>query len=169
MATGPDGMSGHMLRNTAPSIPTQIFNLSLHHQSVPAAWKASNINPIPKANDTGDCSNYSPISLLSLLSILSSTLSKHDLLSNVQFGFRPRASTQEALLSVTNTWHSLLTKHSLDVKKAFDSVPHHQLIRSLHAIGVQGPLLNWFRDYLTSRSQRVVLDGETSSTVPITS
>ena len=100
---------------------------------------------------------------------------KHSLLSNIQFVFRPRSCTQEALLTVTNIWHSMLAKHSqiaavfLDVRKAFDSVPHNQLIKALHSFGIQGPLLNWFRDYLTSRSQQVVLDGISSSTVPVTS
>jgi len=82
---------------------------------------------------------------------------------------------QEALLSATNAWHAMLSKHKkiaavfLDVRKAFDSVPHHQLIKALHSIGIQGPLLNWFRSYLTSRFQRVVLDGITSDPVPVTS
>ena len=100
-------------------------------------------------------------------------LSKHNLLSGIQFGFRPRSSTQEALLSVTNIWHSMIAKQTqiaavLDVTKAFDSVPHNRLIKSLHSIGIQGPLLNWFRDYLTSRSQQVVPDGKSSNTTPVT-
>ena len=58
----------------------------------------------------------------------------------------------------------------LDVKKTFDSVPHHQLIRALHSIGIQGPLLNWLRGYLTSRSQQVILDGvAASSPIAVTS
>ena len=95
-------------------------------------------------------------------SLPSKILSKHNLLSKVQFGFRLQSSTQEALLSVTNTWQTMLSKHKLitavflDVKKVFDSVSHHQLIHSLHSIGIQGSLLNWFRDYLSGRSQRVV-------------
>ena len=85
------------------------------------------------------------------------------------------SSTQETLLSVTNIWHFMLAKHTqiaavfLDVKKAFDSVPHNRLIKSLHSIGIQGPLLNWFRDYFTSTSQHVVLDGKSSTTTPVTS
>ena len=106
---------------------------------------------------------------------ISKFLFSNKLLSNVQFGFRPQSSTQEALLSATNSWHAMLSKHKqiaavfLDVRKAFNSVPHHQLIKALHSIGIQGPLLNWFRSYLTSRFQRVVLDGTTSDPVPVTS
>ena len=65
--------------------------------------------------------------------------------------------------------HSKIAAVFLDVKKAFDSVPHSHLIKALHSIGIQGSLLNWFRDYLTLRSQRVVLDGKVSSPVPVTS
>jgi len=69
----------------------------------------------------------------------------------------------------------MLTKHKrvaavfLDIKKAFDSVPHQQLILALHCIRIQGPLFNWFQDYLTSRYQRVVLDGVSSDFIPVTS
>ena len=83
--------------------------------------------------------------------------------------------TQEALLSVTNSWHKLLAKNQqvaavfFDVKKAFDSVPHHQLISSLEKTGIRGPLLKWILDYLSGREQRVVLDGTTSDPTPVTS
>ena len=186
-ATGPDGISGHMLQNTSSGISTnltKIFNLSLYHQKVPSNWKISHVNPIPKGKDIHLCSNYRPISLLSLPSkilerVVHSHISKflaaNKLLSNVQFGFRPRSSTQEALLSITNSWHSSLTKHKqiaavfIDVKKAFDSVPHSHIIKSLHSIGIKGRLLNWLKDYLTSRYQRVMLDGHLSSSLPVTS
>jgi len=100
----------------------------------------------------------------------SQILSDH--LSSCQYGFRPRSSTQEALLSVTNDWHLMLSKNHqvasifFDVKKAFDLVPHDKMIiLSLARTGISGPLLQWFLDYLTNRQQRVVLDGESSSLV----
>ena len=97
------------------------------------------------------------------------------LLSNCQFGFRPRSSTQEALLSATHCWHQLLSSHRqvaavfIDVKKAFDSVPHNYLISSLADVGICGPLLRWLSDYLIGRQQRVVLDGTVSHPAPVTS
>ena len=33
------------------------------------------------------------------------------------------------------------------------------------SVGISGPLLNWFIDYLTGRKQRVVLEGSSSSVV----
>ena len=186
-ASGPDGISSHMLRSTASSITptiTRIFNESLKQMKVPDHWKMSNVTPIPKSGDPTSPTNYRPISLLSLVSkvlerIVHSRISafifSNNLLSTCQFGFRPRSSTQEALLSVTRNWFQLLSEHRqvacvfFDVKKAFDSVPHRKIIDSLSGIGIKGPLLNWLRDYLSGRRQRVVLDGTTSDPVNVSS
>jgi len=43
------------------------------------------------------------------------------------------------------------------------------LIKSLSSIGIQGSLLLWLQNYLTSRSQRDVLDGYSSDPVAVTS
>ena len=51
----------------------------------------------------------------------------------------------------------------LDITKAFDRVWHKGLIHKLQNFGVNEKLLNWFKCYLTGRSQRVVLDGFRSS------
>ena len=159
-----------MLRATADAISpaiTSIFNKSLSQRRVPDNWKTSNVTPISKSGDRSSPSNYRPISLLPLISkilekIVHSRIShflySNQLLSNCQFGFRPRSSTrQEALLSATRSWFNLLANHCqvacvfFDVKKAFDSVPHSKIISSLSSIGVNGPLLEWLQDYLSGR------------------
>ena len=43
----------------------------------------------------------------------------------------------------------------LDFCKAFDTVPHVRLLKKLEAYGVAGKLLNWIRDFLSNRKQRV--------------
>ena len=48
---------------------------------------------------------------------------------------------------------------NLDFSKAFDSIPHRHLLHKLGLYGTLGLLLCWFSNYLTSRSQRVLLDG----------
>ena len=186
-ASGPDGLSSKMLRGTAGSIApalTTLFNLSLKLSTVPEDWKKSNITPIFKSGQTSEASNYRPISLLSLISKVLERcihnrvmdfLLHNKLLSDHQFGFRPRFSTQDALLTATRDWHQSLTTHKqvaavfFDVKKAFDSVPHDQLLKSLSDIGITGQLLKWFADYLTGRQQRVVLDGVASNYTQVTS
>ena len=56
-----------------------------------------------------------------------------------------------------------------DLTKAFDSEPHRQLISKLRAIGLDDYLVSWIMNHLTNRSQSVVLHGETSDLLPVTS
>ena len=57
----------------------------------------------------------------------------------------------------------------LDFAKAFDSVDHTIVLAKLRAYGVPGQLIVWFTGHLTSRAQRVVLDGVASQWAPVTS
>ena len=57
----------------------------------------------------------------------------------------------------------------LDFQKAFDKVPHERLLRKLHAVGLGDSVCAWIRDWLTSRKQRVVLNGQSSEWLPVTS
>lgn len=47
--------------------------------------------------------------------------------------------------------------HKGDISKAFDRVWHKGLLYKLNPVGIHGPLLTWFSNYLTDRKQRVVL------------
>ena len=50
--------------------------------------------------------------------------------------------------------------------------PHNNyvyLLTKLYKYGVHGDLLNWCRDYLTERQQRVVVKGEASDWLTVTS
>ena len=186
-STGPDGISSHMLRNTAFSISSplhKLFNLSLSSGCFPTDWKSSNITPVYKSGNKNLVSNYRPISLLPIPSkvlerIVHDRLLRHlitnSILSPRQFGFRPGSSTQEALLIATHDWlnhldHGLSSAALfLDMSKAFDKVPHCQLLQSLSAVGVSGPLLEWFKSYLSNRTQKVVLSGFSSTSHPVRS
>ena len=57
----------------------------------------------------------------------------------------------------------------LDFSKAFDKVSHPKLLFKLSQHGVKGNTLNWIRAFLVGRTQAVVLEGESSSEVPVTS
>ena len=49
---------------------------------------------------------------------------------------------------------------SLDLKKAFDKVPHQRLLLKLKAHGIGNGMINWIEKWLIDRRQRVVVDGE---------
>ncbi len=51
----------------------------------------------------------------------------------------------------------------LDFQKAFDKVPHQRLILKLKSHGMGNSIINWIEQWLTDRSQRVVVDGEVPS------
>ena len=50
-----------------------------------------------------------------------------------------------------------------DISKAFEKVWHKGLLHKLKENSINGPLLNVLEDFLSSRKQRVVLNGQHSS------
>ena len=57
----------------------------------------------------------------------------------------------------------------LDFSQAFNKVNHSKLLWKLHQYGIRGRELTWIRAFLGSRSQQVVIDGEESEAIPVTS
>ena len=50
----------------------------------------------------------------------------------------------------------------LDISKAFDKIWHDSLVFKLKTYGITGPLLVLIESYLSSRQQRVILNGKSS-------
>ena len=57
----------------------------------------------------------------------------------------------------------------LDFSKAFDKENHEKLILKLHNYGIRGKTLSWIKAFLNGRSQTVILEGDCSEEVPVTS
>ena len=53
------------------------------------------------------------------------------------------------------------------IQKAFDKVPHQRLLIKLKSHGMGESVVNWVRDWLSGRKQRVVVEGEESSWRPV--
>ena len=74
-----------------------------------------------------------------------------------------------------NMWARALDEgHQVDVvffdfSKGFDRVPHQTLLHKLSNFGISGILLNWCQYYLSTRRQRVVINGYSFSLTEITS
>jgi len=57
----------------------------------------------------------------------------------------------------------------LDFAKAFDKVPHKKLCHKLTSYGIQGPVLKWISNFLSNRTQKVLVGGQTSDLTAVLS
>ena len=184
---GPDNVPGRLLNEAAPWITeplAHLFNLSMSTGSLPQDWTRANITPICKKGDKHSPCNYRPVSLTSLISKvmerlihakLKDFLIEHKKLNPLQHGFRSWYSCQTQLLETIHHWALSLndqtTTHAvfLDFSKAFDTVPHKRLLLKLDHIGIRGKVLKWIQAFLCHRHQRVVINGVSSTWLPVTS
>ena len=139
--------------------------------------KCANVITLHKKGAKNDTNNYRPISLLNSFSkilekAVSFQLIKHldanNILYKNQFGFRKKHSTVHAIIDFIHKLEELKNKNDkvacvfIDLMKAFDTTSHTIILKKLNLIGVKDEALNWFKNYLNNRKQRVKI-GETFS------
>lgn len=172
-APGWDRISSSFLKYVCKQVVpiiAHLANLCFKNGIFPDPLKKSVITPVHKGGNTDDVNNYRPISVLPALSKilekltntrLINYLNKFKLISSTQFGFRQGVSTEDAVAALS----SLITENLdegkkcltvfLDLKKAFDTVSVPTLVSKLEKSGVRGTPLNFFKDYLSNRKQKV--------------
>ena len=161
---------------------THIFNLSLFQAKFPCDWKHHKITPIPKKGDLHLVSNYRPISLLPVISKVLETIVYNKTidfirpkLNKQQFGFLKSRSCLSQMLVFLNKVIHYADEHYasdvvyLDFRKAFDSVPHDELLFKLWSLGITGSLWFWFRSYLRNRLHFTTFNNHSSSSLPVAS
>lgn len=184
-AVGIDGISSNFLKQHSKILTphlTHIFNQCISTGVFPDSLKRALIHPIYKSGDRDRVNNYRPISVLPSLSkilerIMNGRLTKYlennNILSDRQYGFRSKKSTNDAVHDLTNHIVKAMDKGSkplaifLDLAKAFDTVSIPKLILKLEALGVRGNQLKLFHSYLTNRSQCVKVGEYLSKDLPV--
>ena len=156
---------------------SNLFNQSLQNGIFPDCLKHANVIPLYKKGPKAEISNYRPISLLSIFSkILEKQMKIHlvkyleqkSILSSHQFGFRNGLSTFDALNSLSKDLFNALDNRMsaitvyIDFKSAFDTINHAILLRKMEFYGIRGTVLDWFKSYLTDRTQSVTYQNNTS-------
>ena len=131
---------------------------------------------LQKKGDKSSPANYRLISLTCILCkifehIVASNLVKHldsnQILYDLQHGFRSKRSCETQLTMRIEEIHRNLKEGKqtdiilLDFSKAFDKVNHEY--------GIRGKTLSWIKAFLNGRSQTVILEGDYSEEVPVTS
>ena len=186
-ASGPDGIPTMLLKHTAEEIApavTMLFQASLDQGQVPTQWKKKHIVPLFKKGSRHDVANYRPISLTSVLCkfcehIIHCAVIQHldvnKILSDAQHGFRKFRSCETQLICMLDDLSKGLDDKAqidvvlLDYAKAFDKVSHRHLLKKVQHYGVAGKTLEWIADFLYSRTQSVLVDGQQSNKTYVTS
>ena len=102
-------------------------------------------------------------------------LDNNSLLRVNQSIFGPAGSCESQLLSICHEIYASFDCYPtlevrgvfLDISKAFDRVWHEGLIYKIKSIGISGPLLKLIESFLSNRYQRVLLNGQSSTWLPI--
>ena len=97
------------------------------------------------------------------------------MLPTTQFAYRKGFGTCDALLCVAHTLQSALEMGKedgivrIDFSTAFDRVNHQGILSKLCSVGVGGSVLSVLTQFLSNRSQYVVVDGCRSNLVNVVS
>ena len=165
----PTGLLKECLDELLPVI-TRTINLSLEEGKFPSEWKGALVKPkLKKADLDLIKENFRRLSNLQFLSKLTekavaqqtlSHIAALDLFPDLQSAYRRNCSTETALLRVRNDiLFNMNRQHItllvfLDLSAAFDTIDHLALLDLLRdKFGMDGVVSEWFRSYLTDRSQ----------------
>ena len=163
---------------------TKLVNYSLTTAHFPTEWKQAIVNPLlKKGAKEVTHKNLQPISNLQLVSKITeravfdqvySHMTDNELFPVLQSAYSKGNSTETALLRVVNDILSNMNKQHvsflvlLDPSAAFDNVDPAILLRRLEtSFGITDAALAWFSSYLSGRSQRVSVNGETLDSYPV--
>ena len=95
-------------------------------------------------------------------------------LSSHQSGNKSLHSTETLNIYITDLILEAMDKKEisalvlLDFSKAFDSICREKLLQKLSAVGASPAVVQWFRSYLSARTQSVRIDSVLSDPLPIT-
>ena len=182
VSAGADEITYLMLRELTATYMEYVhilFQKCWDQGAFPEAWKHAVVTPIPKkGKPRRDLGSYRPISLTSHLGkvyerIVKNRLEhfcdKHGVLPLCQAGFRKGRSVTDHLVMFSThmrkalSWRRTLLSCFFDIHRAYDSVWHHRLLEKIQKLGINGPMYQFIKHFLSGRKMQVRWRGSLST------
>ena len=185
--TDPLGMFPIFFKRTADVMARRlsvVFRRLVRLGNFPACRSQGIVTPIPKDPPSSSVANYRQISITSVFSKvferlvsvrLGRFMKRSGVLPTTQFNYRKGLGTCNVLLCVSHTLQSALESGKwarivqIDFSAAFDRVNHLGILYKLCSVGIGGSILSIFTQFLSNRSQQVMVDGCRSKLVNVVS
>lgn len=154
-----------------------LFQNSLVSGVVPQKWKHSTVTPIPKKSTVKVFNDLRPVALTSLVMKATERIIKNFIskatdtqLDPLQFAYRTGRGVEDAKVFITNVVHEHLESPNttarllfVDFSSAFNTLQPHILAETLGSrFHLEDQLIHWIIDFMTNRSQRVLVNNTLS-------
>ncbi|UYV82798.1 hypothetical protein LAZ67_22000907, partial [Cordylochernes scorpioides] len=185
-ASGPDDIPNEIIKILPDSymgLSEQFYNRALIMGHYPTIWTKSIIHPIFKSGDKDNPSNYRGIALISNFSKLFTTIlrsrlnewvERRNVIPENQAGFRRGRSCVDLIFTLTSLIQLSLRKKRgklyvffVDLRKAFDTVPHSLLWKKLTNLGVSYQFIHAIRNYYEQATVAVRWRGSITENIKI--
>ena len=148
----------------------------------PVCWRQANVTLIQKGPPSSSVAINGQISITSVLSKvfqrlvsvrLGRFMERNGVLPTTQIAYRKGLGTCDALLCVSHTLQSALESGEearivqIDFSAAFDKVNHQGILYKLFFVDIGGCVLSILTQFLSDRSQHVMVDGSKSKLVNV--
>lgn len=175
-SSGDDGIPVLLLKKSIHLIAKPLAHLiyrAFTEGVFPSPLKMGIVKPLFKRGNPNDIENYRPICLLTSFSKifekifanrLRSFFNRFSIFSKAQHGFLSGRNTTTAVYELTQTIITILESGEIplgifmDLSKAFDCVNHTFLLRKLEILGIRDKQLEFVRNYLKNRLQKVKIE-----------
>ena len=166
-------INGRLLQSLAKEITPVvhfIFTQSLCTGELPTEWTQTNVAPIFKKGSKLQAVNYRHVSLTCITCKLFehiickhilAHLEDHKILTDLQHGFRSGRSCETQLVTTIQDLAQMHNKKGsqidisvLDFSKAFDTVPHDDLLSKLKHYGIDEKIWLWICNFLKKQETK---------------
>lgn len=181
-----DAISPKIMKQIYPTIITtltELYNQSIEEAIFPEILKIGQIIPLHKGGNKHNIENYRPIANTSTIAKIFEKIVQNRLMGFLentkylypqQHGFRKKRNTKTAVMDTTHDIKKNLDKGKkvgalfIDLCKAFDTVSHKLLLKTLEDAGIRGHAKRWFSSFLINRSQYTNIKNNKSNLQTIT-